>query len=476
MLDQSFSIENFRKIFEIENRKGRFESRYYSDEFHELSNELKRHRQVIKEYKASGEILPDDEHLKVLFEEKKEIEQKKNNELETILHEIVSVINRKSFRFNFTKLLHHDSGKFIYPLSKDAASFFAMKQLQYNLNRTFNVKQGNRYLITKQVQLLLKDNFPKIVLRTDIKGFYESVPQKKLLGLIHNNQLLSPKSKKLIDSLIYRYNELTEQIHLPIEERKGIPRGAGISAYLAELYMRDVDNNIRRIEKVSYYERYVDDIIIFFIPDWKMNLNDYELMVEKIIRDNGLMMNPAKTFPYDLQNSNSLKEIEYLGYVFRLNNLKYECTLLSNNKKEKYITRIKKVLDIFLEQKTYAPKEASKLLIHRISYLTKNTRLHKPKKGLVGIYYSNSLIEDDCTDLSFLDSELQRLIDEKLPIGIYPGLNKKLKGYSFRDGFVNRLFFNINSRKKNIADLRPDRLKEIKKLDNNFERVISIWK
>ena len=119
---------------------------------------------------------------------------------------------------------------------------------------------------------------------------------------------------------------------------------------------------------------------------------------------------------------------------------------------------------------------ASKLLIHRFNYLTKNTRLHKPKKGLVGIYYSNSLIENNCSDLDFLDEELYKIIDEKLPIVTFKNLNKKLKEYSFKDGFINKRFFNINSKKKNIPDLRPEKLKEVKKLDNNFERIISIWK
>jgi len=47
MLDQSFSLENFKKIFEIENRKGNFESEFYSEEFHRLSNELKGKRKEI---------------------------------------------------------------------------------------------------------------------------------------------------------------------------------------------------------------------------------------------------------------------------------------------------------------------------------------------------------------------------------------------------------------------------------------------
>ena len=78
--------------------------------------------------------------------------------------------------------------------------------------------------------------------------------------MINDNQLLSPKSKTLIKSLLYSYNEITNQLGLAKEERRGIPRGAGISAYLAELFMREIDNKIKRANNVSYYARYVDDI------------------------------------------------------------------------------------------------------------------------------------------------------------------------------------------------------------------------
>ncbi len=476
MLDQSFSLENFNKIFEIENRKGNFETKYYSEKFHILSAELKKQRKIIKTYKSIGDIPKDDEHLLKLNDEKKKIEEKKKNELEITLQEYSETVNNKNFKFKFTKFLHKDSNKDVYPVKKDAPSFFAMKQLQYNIHRTFKVKQSNRYLISKQVQSLIKDNFPKIVLRTDIKGFYESVPQERLLNMINDNQLLSPKSKTLIKSLFYSYNKLTDQIKLPVEERKGIPRGAGISAYLAELFMREVDNNIKRLTNITYYARYVDDIIILFTPSWKMCLDDYKIKVTEIINKSDLLMNPLKTAPYDLERDKRLMQIEFLGYVFNIENFEYIGTSISKNKKDRYLARIEKTIDIYLEQKIFAPSEASKLLIHRFNYLTKNTRLHKPKKGLVGIYYSNSLIEHNCNDLDFLDKELYRIIDKKLPSGTFKSLNKKLKEYSFLDGFINKRFFNINSKNKNIPDLRPDKLKEVKKLDNNFERIISIWK
>ncbi|MFX0556942.1 antiviral reverse transcriptase Drt3a [Maribacter sp. CXY002] len=477
MLDQSFSLENFTKIFEIENRKGNFIKEYYSENFHALSNELKNQRKIIKEYRSKGDIEKEDEYLLKLNEIKKDIEDRKKNELEISLQEYVKNVNDKEFKFVFSKFLHEESGKHVYPTGNDGASFFAMKQLQFNIKRTFKVKQGNRYLISKQLQSLIKDDYPKIILRTDIRGFYESVLQEKLLSMINDNQLLSPKSKTLIKSLLYSYNEITNQLDTPKEERRGIPRGAGISAYLAELFMREIDNKIKRSNNVGYYARYVDDIVIVYVPNWQITEEKYLEEVRKIVEEYGLTLNESadKTKIIDT-GKNDLFEIVFLGYIFRIENKKYLGTALSENKKNKYVRRIEKTIDTYLIQKDYSQNEASKLLIHRMNYLTKNTRLHKPKKGLVGIYYSNSLIENDCSDLDFLDSELKRLVDEKLPVALYPKLNIKLKSYSFKDGFINKSFFNINSKRKNISDLRPAPLKELKKLDNNFERVISIWK
>jgi len=84
-----------------------------------------------------------------------------------------------------------------------------------------------------------------------------------LLKLIENNSLLSPKSVSLIKNLLYNYNLLTNQLGVKETFRKGIPRGVGVSPFLAELYMRKIDEEIRNIESVTFYGRYVDDIIIF---------------------------------------------------------------------------------------------------------------------------------------------------------------------------------------------------------------------
>jgi hypothetical protein len=482
MLNQSFSFENFKIIHEIENRKGDYYNDFYSDEYHITTLLLKAKRRECKVEK--NKLVRDEAAYKLAFEQKQILEDSKENYLEIDLNRFSDEVTNSGFNFELTPFIPEPGSKTIYTTRKDAVSFFAMKQLQYNIFRTFKVKQANRYQIIKQVKILLQDKFPKFIIRTDIRSFYENVPQYELLKLIENNSLLSPKSVSLIKNLLYNYNFLTNQLGVKEKLRKGIPRGVGVSPFLAELYMRKIDEEIKNIESVTFYGRYVDDIIIFFTPKSKHSSNNFLDKVKKIIEDKGLKIKdgsiPAeisKTHTIDLLNSNTRTyNINFLGYKFKIVNLEYKGIELSDNKKDKYKERVTKSIDRYLNEQKYNGKEARKLLIHRLNYLTKNSRLHQPKKGLIGIYYSNSLLESDCESLKELDLMLQDVIDVKLPVAHYPNLNQRLKKNSFSKGFNEKSFYNINGKKKNIPDLRSAKYKTAKILTNNFERIVEAWK
>ncbi|MDP3946532.1 MAG: antiviral reverse transcriptase Drt3a [Lutibacter sp.] len=482
MLNQSFSFENFKIIHEIENRKGNYYKDFYSDNYHVTTLLLKLKRRECKDEK--NKAVRDEVAYKLAFEQKQKLEDLKENYLEIDLNKFSDEVNRSGFNFKLTPFIPEPGSKTIYTTSKDAVSFFAMKQLQYNVFRTFKVKQANRYQIVKQVKILLQDKFPKFIIRTDIRSFYENVPQYELLKLIENNSLLSPKSVTLIKNLLYNYNLLTDQLTVKEQLRKGIPRGVGISPFLAELYMRKIDEEIKNIEGVTFYGRYVDDIIIFFTPKSKNTSDNYLDKIKRIIEDKGLNIKDgsapgedSKTHVIDLLKSNTITYIiNFLGYKFKIESLVYKGIELSDNKKDKYEERISKSINKYLDEKKYNSKEARKLLIHRFNYLTKNSRLHQPKKGLIGIYYSNSLLENDCESLKELDRMLQDVIDAKLPVAHYANLNKRLKKYSFSKGFIEKSFYNINGKKKNIPDLRSAKYKETKVLMNNFERIVEAWK
>lgn len=484
MLNQSFSQDNFKIIFEIENRKGLFNKDYFSEAFHNEVIKLKEKRSEIKEYKKSDSV--DEDILKLLMDEKSEVEKAKELHLEMDLQKYSVEVNQTNFNFKINS--YTSSGNkpvSIYSIKNDAASFFAMKQLQHNIYRSFNVKQSNRYQIVKQLKLILSDSFPKYVVRTDIRNFYESVPQYLLLKTINENSLLSPKSKSLIGNLIYQYNYLTNQHNKELSMRSGIPRGAGASAYLAELYMKSIDNEIQSLDDVVYYSRFVDDIVIIFIPKRQQADNKYKYLsqVKDIINGKGLDLKDgsvpdeeSKTHEYNLITKNHSGELNYLGYRYIINNSKLVDIKLSKNKKDKYKDRIEKIIDRFFIDSNFDSKEAHKLLIHRLNFITKNTKLYRPKKGLIGIYYTNSLIDKNCECLKELDQSLIDTIDIKLPKSKFPELNTRLKRFSFKEGFERKSFFNINSKSKFIPDLRSDREKEIRPRINNFEKIIAAWK
>ncbi len=76
MIDQSFSIDNFRKIFEIENRKGNFIRAFYSEEFHKYSEDLKVKREEIRAFKKSKLMPQEDNNLVQLQTEKQKLKKK----------------------------------------------------------------------------------------------------------------------------------------------------------------------------------------------------------------------------------------------------------------------------------------------------------------------------------------------------------------------------------------------------------------
>jgi hypothetical protein len=429
-LDQSFSAENFRKILDLENRKGAFlEGRFFPEivpAFKKISTLIKICNQEIrlkkKHYDANRDRIVS---LRSRVKKLKEIKEKKlMGKLKAVSD---NVIDR---RFKVTlKQVAIPSSKPIYTTENTPENYFAMKQLQSNLRRLFKVKQSNRYAIVSQVMTTLENKFPKYVIRTDIDDFYESIPHEKLLDIVHENNLLTPLSKKIIRQVLEQYKIITGN-------DVGIPRGIGISAYLSERYMRDIDNSILALEGVTYYARYVDDMIIVFTPAANDTTKAWKDNVEKIINEMSLSMNAAKTATYDLISSTPCKKLDYLGYKIFFGSGSIT-TRLSTNKVKKYKLRIDTAIEAYNNFSKVDEKKARKLLVKRIRFLTCNTRLINNKRNiLIGVFYSNSQLTY-LGDLIGLDRYLAHKITTKItPVS----LQKRLEKYKFEEGFITRRF------------------------------------
>jgi hypothetical protein len=478
-----------------ENRKGNFNKSHLSTEFFEKHREFKAVLIEKTSLKVSKGTLTKEEldsfskRLEKINVEKEEIRM-------LSFEDIAKSISHDSFQF---KIEYHPS-KEVYTIENEAASYYAIKQLQRNIFKTFKVIQADRNLIIKQLFNILSDGFPKIVIKTDIKSFYESIPQDELFSKINDNNLLSPFSKKLIRNLFYEFE--TKKNTALIDPKKGVPRGIGLSAYLSELYMRDVDSEIKSLPDLIYYARYVDDIVIVFSPKTESTKGDYLKKIKKIITEknklplkDGTDGEPTKTFELHLPcKGNYSVNIPFLGYSFNISRteglvhgvpkIDFKAILeLSHNKIERYKNRLRLSVEAYNKDAPYNEKEARNLLFSRLKFLTGNFHLNNNKRNVKsGVYYSNQMLKlntETYTSLKTLDKALSgaiKLITPPAKIGI----NKTnlilhiIKNYSFQKGFLKKEkhFFSFIFSPREAAFY----ISKFGRVTNKFEVIKSIWK
>lgn len=449
MFDQSLSAENFRMIFDYANRKGiNLEDDFFHD-VRTITRRIKRITGYIKKFKRSKSSMKHDiyqfkmeklNHIKSVLKQKKE---------EKLTQEMITLSEKARGKINISlRIVDTKKGKPAYVNEGGAEEYFALKQVQYNLKKLYKIKQSNRYSTVCQLREALKNKIPKCVIKTDISSFYESVPRASLIEKLNNDNLLAPTSKKLIRRVLDEYGQISGQ-------SMGLPRGIGISAYLAEVYMRQFDIKIRELDSVHYYARYVDDIIIVCTPESTSNLKTFQETTVNAIRSiaSGLYLtvNEQKTIAYEINGSEEV-EIEYLGYNFKFGKGNVKLTL-SESKLEKIRKRIQLSIESYENNAQRNEKVARKIFMKRIKYLTGNTRLVNHKKNVaVGIYFTNSLISDaGC--LSSLDEFLAKILQDRLP----KALSEKANQYCFRRGFEEKRFHKFSA----------DELKDIVKVWKN---------
>jgi hypothetical protein len=264
MLDQMFTAENFRRIYDAENRKGLDLASRYFPSLEPLTLAVRDKVQDIRDHRVKRATMTEDVFEATLLDLKKEltvVKAEKFAAIDALMDEISQKVLRPTFKIELSKK-DGLNGKPVFCIDAEPETFFVIKQLQRNINRIYGVKQANRHDLVCQVRDMLGGSFPLELVRTDISSFYESINRNKLLKKLDSDQLLSPASKKYIKQVLASYGAKSST-------EVGVPRGVGISAYLAELYLRDVDNAIRDTAGLVLYCRFVDDIVaIFARPGW----------------------------------------------------------------------------------------------------------------------------------------------------------------------------------------------------------------
>ncbi len=250
--------------------------------------------------------------------------------------------------------------------------------------------------------------------------------------------MLSPASKKYIKQVLDSYGAISGTA-------SGVPRGVGISAYLAELHLRPVDKAIRASPGLVLYCRFVDDIVaVFARPPAGKDLGSFKDLINAILGENGLTYNPDKTSEHKLADSEP-KKFEYLGYRFHLKPGQFEISP-SAAKVAKYRARMNAAFADYWRERPVSPKGAFRKLVARVKFLTGNTRLSNSKsRAATGIYFNNS-IATNLSSLEWLDKRLKTRIKELKRTS----LQKQLKKLKFTTGFEQRRYHNFSTRELQV--------------------------
>lgn len=145
--------------------------------------------------------------------------------------------------------------------------------------------------------------------KTDIVGFYDSIPHDRLLNCVELRAGSSSFLRILGNSIV----NTTTSFGSKRTERKtinkiGVPQGLSISNILADIYMREFDTEVSKL--ATEYYRFVDDILLFNLGKDKTCLRD---TIKEQISGIHLKLHTDKTIC-----KSYVRNFEYLGYRFEL--------------------------------------------------------------------------------------------------------------------------------------------------------------
>ena len=474
ILDQSFSTENFEIIYNILSRKGKVNMdrmpKSYKDIVADITGINERLKELNHKKKSTWTDDETTEHQS-LKNKRKELRIKKHEELLKILSSLADKVNSNAFRFDLNKNIYDGHEEFVVD-STNRAAYYAMCQLQHNMKRTFNIEMQSRHSMMVSIKRLLNTKMPFYAIRSDVSSFFESIPQEDLLAKIESNSLLSYKSKSFIRAILKEYNEKKDIS--AVDVKHGVPRGVGISSMLSEIYMQDIDRELKNRQEVIFYVRYVDDIFMLLssigshgsIEDYYKDLKTFFIGKGLSLKDVG--KDKCKLLDY-VNNSRPNDSFYYLGYDIKLTykgsdkGLNTEFSL-SKKKRDKLRKRIQNAFLHFENLSKVDLKQARRDLLDALRLISGNIRLRNSKNGIkAGLYYSNDLLDEiglkkldsftQCIHHMPLNVPEQTIADDKERREFVNKLRKRIEKTDLVQSWKNRTMYNIHM----------DRLAEIMK-------------
>lgn len=124
--------------------------------------------------------------------------------------------------------------------------------------------------------------------KVDISNYFNSIPIERLLPMLETALADDPSLFRFLRELLTEPNVLEKG--RPVAEQKGIMAGTPISAFLANLYLKELDRLF--YERHIPYARYSDDIIVF-APD-REGCERHAKTIRAFLGEAELAVNPDK--------------------------------------------------------------------------------------------------------------------------------------------------------------------------------------
>ena len=372
-------------------------------------------------------------HKHELYKEKGDSEFVDFNE---IIKRIYANISSQNFTFNINKTYLYD--KPLY-LAGDIESKIVLRYLDKLVKRVYKVKQANRDRIIKQLISILKSTNEFYVIKLDISSFYESIDTAKLIQRLRDDGIISFQTVSYIETVINNTSGT------------GLPRGIPFSASLSELYLRDLDKYLKNNCKVSYFARYVDDIIIISSEDISKDVSFY-------VQNNlSLVLNKSKMKIRLIKNTGTdLKDFDFLGYNFKVSskvrerkdNSRKLVISISESKIDKIKRRIVKSALIFIQNKNFDS------FYDRIRLIFSNYQIDSNANGILmtGIYYNYKYITDNSSlnkinqFKNYLITSNSRL-SKRIKLHLTPAQKEKLLKLNICSGFNSKMKIKFSEQK-----------------------------
>lgn len=439
-LDATFSAANYRHIWDEHARRGRPLGSLIP-EVVSLGEDLRKLRASQK----SKLSMSSDSRSAVRFEQQREVDEllsRRRDALTRMLNvyalDASRRIRNQEYDLGLTALPPRNQ-KVVYRLSAldSPASYFLVKQIERNIREAFDVTMPNRHRMMSQVVTLLQNKTPKTLLKLDVASCFESISHASLREMLKNQPRLGQTTQLFLDNLISAYGDLTGK---PC----GLPRGVGISSFLAEAFLKTVDSEIRLMQGVTYYARYVDDIVII-VTDVTHDKRASEIRdrVTDSLRRRGLRRNHSKERLLS-STDGSKRRITLLGYEVAVHMPNGEASIdISKTRYTDYVDRLESA---FKRYRTNAGAGAATALEKRVALLTSNQRLWRPGGfNSNGVRFSHKAMREPGARLYKLDQHLQRLILDNCSD---PTLRDRLAEHSFVEGFKSVRFMRVSQRRR----------------------------